>query len=407
MGVTPPRLFAPRARFPWLALLGALVVAAGVAGVLAARHTPVADSSPVEPAGAWRPVWVAAAIAGYAAYVAAAWLVRRGRVRLALALAVAVVVQAAPLAAPLLLSRDVYVYWAEARLTFVHGQNPYRVAPAVHPDDPGTQAASLQWRTQTEPYGPAWVVLGGLPSAAAGHSRIRAEVGYRVLAALGMAALLGLVGLVGRSAAGVVLLGWNPLLALHFAGGGHSDAWMMVALVGALLASRTALAGALWPVSAAFKGLAAILLPLELAYHRLRRPRAFWVGLVATALAIAVASTALFGTRWATGAAEGAHGTSPLGGVHFLTEAGLRHRYAVVVCGLLFAVVYLLLLRDAWRGGRSRLAFAAAALCMLTSLFRPWYVLWPAALAAVEGETLGVLSTLALTGYALFGDAVP
>jgi hypothetical protein len=34
-------------------------------------------------------------------------------------------------------------------------------------------------------------------------------------------------------------------------------------------------------------------------------------------------------------------------------------------------------------------------------------VIWPAALAAVEGEALGIAATVALTGYALFGDAVP
>src|SRR6185312_2026105 len=248
-----------------------------------------------------------------------------------LALAVAVVVQLAPLAAPLLLSRDAYLYWAEARLAFVHHANPYRATPSTHPDDPGTLAASAQWRTQTEPYGPAWVALGELPSAAAGSSRTAAEVGYRVLAAVGIGVLLLLLAFVARSPSGLVVLGWNPLIALHYAGGGHSDAWMMAALAGALLASRPALAGGLWPVSAAFKGLGVVLLPLDLARDRFRRPRAFWIGLVGVGVAIVAISTAVFGTGWATGAAEGAHGTSPLGGVHFLTEAGLRHRYAVAI----------------------------------------------------------------------------
>ncbi len=389
------------------AVLAGLAAASTIAAVVAARHATLADSSPVDPAGRWRSVWILAAIVGYGAYVLAVWVARSSGIRLRLALAVAVVVQVAPLAGPLLLSRDAYLYWAEARLAFVHHGNPYRDTPSAHPNDPGTQAASVQWRTQTEPYGPAWVVLGAAPSAAAGSSRTAAEVGYRVLAAAGIGVLLVLLAFVARSPRGLVVLGWNPLVALHYAGGGHSDAWMMVALVGALLTSRPAPAGALWPVSAAFKGVGAILLPLDLARHRFRRPRAFWAGLVGAGVAIAVVSTAVFGTGWATGAAEGAHGTSPLGGVHFLTEAGLRHRYAVALCGVVFLLLYAVLFREAWRRGTSRLAFAAAALCMLTSLLRPWYVLWPAALAATEGEALGVAATVALTGYALFGDAIP
>jgi hypothetical protein len=389
------------------AMLGGLAAASTILAVLAARHTALADSSPVDPSGSWREVWILAAAVGYGAYVVAVWVARRARVRLRLALAVAVVVQLAPLAGPLLLSRDTYLYWAEARLVFVHHANPYRVTPSAHPDDPGTRAASTQWRTQTEPYGPAWVALGGLPAAAAGSSRTAAEVGYRILAAVGIGVLLLLLAFVVRSPSGLIVLGWNPLIALHYAGGGHSDAWMMVALVGALVASRPAVAGALWPVSAAFKGVGVVLMPLDLARDRFRRPRAFWAGLVGVGVAVAVVSTAVFGTGWATGAAEGAHGTSPLGGVHFLGETGLRHRYAVAVCGLVFVAIYAVLLREAWRRGTSRLAFAAAALCMLTSLLRPWYVLWPAAIAAVEGEALGVAATLALTGYALFGDAVP
>jgi hypothetical protein len=251
------------------------------------------------------------------------------------------------------------------------------------------------------------VALGAVPAAAAGRSRVAAEAAYRVLAALGMALILALLAFAARSAAGVVLVGWNPLLALHYAGGGHSDVWMIAALVGALLASGRLLGGVLWPVSSAFKGVAAVLLPLELARRRLQLPRGFWVGLVGGALAIGIAATAAFGPGWVRGSLTGVHATSPLGGVHFLTEAGLRHRSAVAICGLLFIGIYAALLVDAWRRGTSRLALAAAALCMLSSLLRPWYVLWPAALAAVEGDALGVIASAALTGYALFGDAVP
>jgi len=66
---------------------------------------------------------------------------------------------------------------------------------------------------------------------AAGTSAHRAELGYRVLALLGVLAAALIVARRTRNAAAVALLGWSPLVALHFAGGGHSDAWMIALLV--------------------------------------------------------------------------------------------------------------------------------------------------------------------------------
>jgi hypothetical protein len=316
-------------------------------------------------------------------------------------------VQIAPLAAPLLLSRDAYLYWAEARVVTVHHANPYAVTPTRYPLDPSTAQASAQWRTQTEPYGPAWVALGALPALAAGDSHHRAQLLYRILAAAGILAALAIVAVYTRSARSVAFLGWSPLVALHYAGGGHSDAWMGVALVAAVAWRGTARSGAAWALGSAFKGVPAILLPLELARSRLRLPRRFWIGLVGSSLVIAVVATSLFGARWATASAIGAHGTSPIGGVHFLTEAGVRHRYAVLIGALTFAAIYAVLLREAWRHGRATLSLAASALCMCSSLLRPWYALWPVALAAVEEDGAAELVAYALSAYVLLADAIP
>jgi hypothetical protein len=220
-------------------------------------------------------------------------------------------------------------------------------------------------------------------------------------------AIVGLVAWRTRRAIGVALVGWNPLIALHFAGGGHSDALLALFLVVAVAFGRSAIGGAAWPVASMFKAIPVILLPLELARARLRLPRAFWLGLVGAGVGLALLATALFGTSWATTSVVGVHGSSPIGGVHFLTETGLRHRYAVVIAALVFAVVYGVLLREAWARGRSHLAFAAAALCMCSSLLRPWYALWPLALAAVEEDPLGELAAYSLTAYVLLADALP
>jgi hypothetical protein len=149
-----------------------------------------------------------------------------------------------------------------------------------------------------------------------------------------------------------------------------------------------------------------VLVPLELARRRLAVGSRWWIGVVASTISVVAISTGLFGTHWIRQATTGAHQTSPLGGVHWLTEAGLAHRIAVVVAALVFVAVYLVLLRNAWRTGRGRFSLAATALCLTSSLLRPWYAIWPVALAALEEDALAAVAAFALSGYLLFGDAV-
>jgi hypothetical protein len=287
-----------------------------------------------------------------------------------------------------------------------HHANPYVTTPSEFPRDPAPRFASPEWRTQPAPYGPVWETIGAGPSAAVGASRNDAQLAYRVLAVLGILACIGLVAWGTRSAAAVALLGWSPVIALHYAGGGHSDAWMVALLVLAVVARGRAIGGVAWPLAAGFKAIPVLFLPLELARTRLKQPRSFWLGLGATAAVLVAASLGVFGTGWIKGSSVAAHAGSPLGGVHWLTEAGLRHRYAVVVGALVFAAVYAALLVHAWRRGRARMSLAASALVLCVSLVRPWYALWPTALAAVEEDAAGAVVAFALSAYLLLGDAV-
>jgi hypothetical protein len=251
------------------------------------------------------------------------------------------------------------------------------------------------------------VVVGSIPALAAGRSAHAATLLYRIIAALGILALLAVVAVRTGSAAAIALLGWSPLVALHYAGGGHSDALLTLFLVlGVAYGSRSA-GGLAWPVASMFKAFPAVLLPLDLARDRIQRPRRFWIALVGTAVVLGAAALAAFGTGWLSTSIIAAHGSSGMGGVHFLAEAGLRHRYAVVVAALVFAAVYVVLLREAWRRGRPHLGLAAAALCMCSSLLRPWYALWPLALAAVDEDGPSMMAAWALSGYLLIWDALP
>ena len=72
---------------------------------------------------------------------------------------------------------------------------------------------------------------------------------------------------------------------------------------------------------------------------------------------------------------------------------------------LLFALVYLWLLREAWRG-RARLGLTACALLLATSWLQPWYAVWALPLVAVEEDRLAQAVALALSAYFL-RDALP
>jgi hypothetical protein len=387
--------------------IAAALIATTAAAVLAARHASPAEVSPVLPAHEpWRALWAWGATAAFGFYAAGAWLARKRALSLRVAVITAVVVQALPLAGPLLLSKDVYLYWSEARIAIVHHANPYRAVPDNYPADPAHAKVSESWLHETAPYGPAWEALGTLPAVAAQSSADRAQLGYRVLALLGVLAATLVVARRTRNAAAVALLGWSPLIALHYAGGGHSDAWMIALLVLGVAAPTAAAGGLAWPIASAFKVVPAVLLPLEVAARRFREPRRWWLALISSTVVIAIAATAVFGPHWVTATVAGARQTSPLGGVHWLMQLGVRYRYAVVTGALAFAVIYLGLLRSAWRTGRARLSLAATALCLTSSLLRPWYALWPLALAAVEEDELAALAALALSAYVLFADAI-
>lgn len=383
--------------------LGGVVVAGVLAATIASRHASPAEVSPVIPRGSWNAVWIAALIVALVAYATALLVVRGG---ITTALAIAAAVQLVPLAAPLLLSKDTYLYWAGAREVIVHGASPYRSSPGDFPADPATPYVSEEWRTGPAPYGPTWETLALAPAAVAGSSPRHAAFAYKLFSVLGVLLTLALVASATRSAASVAVLGWNPLVAVHFAGGGHSDGWLVALLCLAVVARTRARGGAAWALAGAFKPIGGILFPLDLAADRLRRSRRFWFGLIGVAVVAFVASAAAWGVGWIRASLVGVHGASPLGGVHWLSELGLSHHNAVAVGAVVFAAVYVILLARAWRTGRAGLSLAASALCVTTSLLRPWYGIWPLALAAVEEDIAGAAVAVALSAYLLLGDAV-
>jgi hypothetical protein len=215
-----------------------------------------------------------------------------------------------------------------------------------------------------------------------------------------------------RPAFAAAFVGWNPLLAVHFAGGGHNDAWMMAFVLAALAlaaAGRTGLAGISWAVAIAIKWVPLLFLPLRFLEARRAGRRVDHRGLAAGLAVIVAIATWRYGLSW-------------LGAVGPLTTnlAEDRAKYAlpsrVAALGLpegavaavfaaAFVVAYAWLLREAWRG-RARLALTAGLLLVCTSWLVPWYAVWAVPLAAVEEDRTARVLALALSAY-LLRDAVP
>jgi hypothetical protein len=112
-------------------------------------------------------------------------------------------------------------------------------------------------------YGPLFTIVSA-PLSAIGNGLYA----FRTVAALSAVALAVLAWRLSprRKALAAAFVGWNPLVALHSAGGGHNDALMMVLVVTALglAVHRPRAGGAAWAVAIALKWIPLALLPLHL-----------------------------------------------------------------------------------------------------------------------------------------------
>ena len=367
-----------------------------------ARGSPLAGG--IERTDTWSLVFLIAVATAFVLYVTALLLLRRTEpVRLVCAFVL--VIQLVPLAGPLLLSRDAYSYWAYGRIVWVHHADPYEQTPAAFPTDPATRATAKRWRRETSVYGPAFTGLSTAIAAVAGSSRDAAAYLFRAVAALAVVATAFLAASVARrKALAAALVGWNPLFAVHFAGGGHNDALMVLGMVGALALTkqgRAAAGGALWIVASAVKAAALVFLPLVL----LRARRAFWAGAVVAGIVVTLLASLVFHDAWWSnfnGLSRREAGFSipaRLAQLGLSEGAGTWLLRGVLVVGGVWLVV------QAVRG-RPRLGLAAGLLLATSTWILPWYALWPVGLAAAEDDAVARFVGVALAGY-LVADRVP
>jgi hypothetical protein len=325
----------------------------------------------------------------------------------------------AALAAPPLLSADVFGYLDFARLGVLHGLDPYTHTAAAASHD--AVYRFLGWHDVRSPYGPVFTLLtyGLVPLGVGG--------GIWALKLIAAVASLGTVALVWRSAArrghsperAAVLLGLNPLVLVWAVAGAHNDALLglLVAAGLVLCLDGRAPAGAVGLVAAVGVKLSAgLALPFAVLGAR-GRVRATLTAAAAALAALALVGVIGFGPHVAAIAGT-VRGQQQVVATHSVPSEvsrllgqgrlgdGVRTAFTVL---LVLAVVAAL--AHAWRRPERWLeAYGWATLAVLccTAWLLPWYGLWallPAALSddrRLRVATLGLAAYLVATRLALF-----
>ncbi len=392
----------------------ALAVGAGVAvTVLAASLAASRTGSPVAATGGGQPAsgsaWLFLVLLGtaFGGYAAALWLLRRSAARVAAVAAVALVVQLTPLAAPLLLSTDAWTYWGYGWTAAEGGESPYSVPPEQIPANPALPWMGAAWRDTTSVYGPAFTLASEPLAAAAGDSETIAAWQYKSLAAASVLVAAALAARVARRRVlALAFVGWNPLLAVHLAGGGHNDAWVgaLAAAAVALAASRRAqAAGAVWSLAVLVKWVPVIFLLLHLLELRARRQKVPLLGVAATAAALLALATARYGITWASALAplaENASRETSYAVPARLESAGVPRGLALGSAAAALVVGLAWLAREASRG-RARLGLSACLVLVTTPYLAVWYLAWAVPLAAADEDRVARAGCLALGAYLL------
>jgi len=312
---------------------------------------------------------------------------------------------AAGLAWPCVFSSDVYAYAAYGDQA-LHGQNPYRPAPAAA-HDAYLDAARWQWTRISFPacvYGPVFVAAGAA-AVAVTEGRIAPTLWLLRLGACAafLAAILVLDAVLAgtrRRRIHVALFALNPV-ALWSAAEGHNDTFVILAVLGAVLAARRGrprLAGALVALTPSVKAIGLLAGPPFWALlGRRERGRFGWTfvltGLAVAALVIPLQSTALGGL-----ARHGRYAPQ------FSLQGLIGPVPALIIAGGLFIAA----LRDLRRGRAAGAVRLALALWLAIPNPYPWYALWIAPLAAAapwSWETAALLGATFSIGLRYLPDA--
>ena len=241
----------------------------------------------------------------------------------------------------------------------------------------------------------------------AGSSEDVAAWLFKALAAAAVLACTLLAAMLARDRPlAAALVGWNPLFAIHFAGGGHNDALLVALTLGALaLAARGRVqgAGVAWALAILVKWIPLVFLALRTVAARAERRRVGHAGFAAAAAVILALATWRYGLDWLRSIgplARNAEEQSSYALPHRLEQLGVPHDATLVLAVVALAAGLAWLAREAWRG-RVRLGLAGCLLLATTPWLTPWYAVWALPLAAAEDDRRAQLLSLGFCAYLL------
>ena len=371
---------------------------------------------------------VVVAFALYGVALAAAWRTS-GRLRLVVLFGFPVLFALALLAMYPPTAVDLFHYHADARTLWVHGDNPLTVPPSANPYPIG-----MSWANQASPYGPLWSLLTGFAVVPAGENMLAGLLGLKAIAAASYLASAWLVYRIvararpGQEALAVVLFAWNPFIVLRVVGNGHNDLVMMAFALAAIERAQVRswwLAFLALACSVLVKYTSALIVPSLLLfawYHAGATSRERLRALAGPLTLAVLASVVVFAPFWeglatfdtVRGEAGRMITSTPLY-LHVLFKGPPVPGFDEV--GVATAPLRLLFLGLAvaltWQARRDedRLISSSFSLLFLYLLiaaawFRPWYFLWPVAVAALRPRSWLAMLLIAITFFGSFPDLV-
>jgi hypothetical protein len=295
-------------RLGWLAIIGVLLVLLTAGGLALLDWQPVGLADDPHLAA-----FVASLCAAGALWLIAVAIVRRSELparAIWLVLGVAIALRLLTLAAPPILSSDIYRYVWDGRVQ-VEGINPYRYVPA---DD---ELAFLRDEAVYPHMNRADYAHTVYPPAAQAIFAIAAAVtpglfGMKLMMAafdaLAIGMLLVLLRIAGRQPAELLIYAWLPLPVWEFAGNAHIDAAAAGLLALALLLAvrgRWVWTGIVLGAAALTKFLPAVVLPAFWRPWNRRLPLAFAATLVALYVPYAMVGPKVVGFLFGYASEEG------------------------------------------------------------------------------------------------------
>ncbi len=322
---------------------------------------------------------------------------------------------------PVLISKDVYLYLAYAKLGVAHNHNPYVTPPVALG---GRILHYITWKHQRTPYGPIFTLATyplGLLSLANALWLIKLAT---VAAGLGCVALVWKCAQLLDIAPGPAALavGLNPLFLIYGVAGSHNDLFMMVLVLAGVwlaLSARERLGAVATAAAVGVKLAAAPIAPFVLLISVDRRrvfTTAIAVGIALLGLSLLIFGPHIFGiTQQAD--TVGRYSVprllaSPLGvkpGAACDRHSAKCHARALsVASSVILAIAILALLAWVLRGGDALTASGWAACVLIVTLtsIQPWYFVWVLPLAVLSRSRRLHLAA-ALLGALLFFTAWP